>query len=80
MTDRETKICDAVREAVSVQPQTLKVVAQLVNSFILRKGLGNPVTEASVAAIVARFGRATLKRFTRDGESWLERLETPQPG
>jgi hypothetical protein len=79
MTDRESKICDAVREAVSLQPQTLKDVAEFVNRFILRKGLGNPVTEASVAAIVAKFGRATLKRFTCDGEPWLQSLEKPQP-
>ena len=79
MTERESKICDAAREAVSLQPQTLKYVAEFVNRFILRNGLGNPVTETSVAAVVAKFGRATLKRFTCDGESWLQSLEKPEP-
>ena len=79
MTNRESKICDAAREAVSLKPLTLKDVAEFVNGFILRQGLGNPVTETSVAAVVAKFGRATLKLFSRDGESWLQSLEKPQP-
>ncbi len=77
MTERESKICDAAREAVSVEPQKLKDVAESVNRLIVREHLGNPVTEASVAAIVGKFARATLKRFTRDGESWLQAVEQP---
>ena len=79
MTDRESNICNAVREAVRTSPQTLRDVTDYVNGFILRKGLGNPVTEPSVAAVVAKFGRATLKQFARNGETWLQSLEKLQP-
>ncbi len=77
MTERESKICDAARAAVSVKPQKLKDVAESVNGLILREHLGNPVTAPGVAAIVGKFARATLKQVTRDGESWLQAVERP---
>jgi hypothetical protein len=72
MTDRDSKICSAAREAVRSSPQSLKDVAQFVNKFIVQHRLGNPMTEAGVGAVVGKFGRATLKQFTRDGALWLE--------
>jgi hypothetical protein len=79
VTDREAKICAAVREAVGLKPRTLKDVAAFVNGFIMRERLGNPITEAGVAAVVAKFGRATLKLVTRGGESWLQSVEQSLP-
>lgn len=76
MTDRESKICTAAREAVRSSPQTLKEVAEFVNRFIVQHRLGNPMTEAGVGAVVGKYGRATLKQFTRDGASWLESVES----
>ena len=79
MTNRESKICDAARQAVNETPQTLRAVAVFVNAFILRYGLGNPVTESSIVAVVSKFGRATLKQFNCDGEPWLQSVENPKP-
>jgi hypothetical protein len=72
MTDRESKICTAAREAVRSSPQTLKHVAEFVNKFIMQHRLGNPITESGVGAVVGKYGRATLKQFTRDGALWVE--------
>ena len=77
MTERESKICDAAREAVSLKPQPLKDVAEVVNRFILREHLGNPVTAPGVAGIVGKFARATLRQVNRDGELWLQAVEQP---
>ena len=72
MTDRESKICSAAREAVSAHAQSLKDVAIFVNKYITENRLGNPMTESGVGAVIAKFGRATLKQFTRDGAPWIE--------
>jgi len=78
MTDRESNICIAVRKAVCSKPQKLKEVAEFVNTFFRQGRLGNPVSEAGVAEVVGRFGRATLKQFVRDGEPWLQSLIAAQ--
>lgn len=72
MTDRDSKICSAALEAVRASPQSLKDVTEFVNKFITQHRLGNPMTEAGVGALIGKFGRATLKQFTRDGALWLE--------
>jgi len=77
MTDRESSICNAALEAVRSRPQKLTDVAEFVNRFFLQEHLGNPVSEAGVAAVVGRFGRAAIKQFIRDGRPWLQSLENP---
>jgi hypothetical protein len=77
MTDRESKICHAALAAVRSRPQQLKDVAEFVNRFFLQEHLGNPVSEAGIAAVVGKFGRATIKQFIRDGRPWFQSLENP---
>lgn len=72
MTDRESKICSAAREAVSASARSLKDVAEFVNKYIIQNRLGNPMTESGVGAVIGKYGRATLKQFTRDGAPWIE--------
>ena len=72
MTDRESKICSAALEAVRDNPQSLRHVAVAVNQYITQQGLGNPMTESGVGAVIGKYGRATLKQFTRDGTVWIE--------
>jgi hypothetical protein len=33
------------------------------------------VSEAGVADTIGKFGRATLKQFTQDGETWVKSVE-----
>lgn len=75
MTERESSICNAAREAVHSAPRKLKDVAEFVNELFLQRRLGNPVSEEGVAATIGKFGRATLKQFTRDGEPWVKSFE-----
>jgi hypothetical protein len=72
VTDRESKICSAAREAVSASPQPLKDVAEFVNKYIIQHRLGNPMTESGVGAVIGKYGRAKLKQYTRDGTAWIE--------
>jgi len=72
MTDRESKICNAACEAVRLEPRKLRDVAAFVNALFLKGRLGNPVSEAGVASVIGKFGRATLRQFVRDGEPWLQ--------
>ena len=78
MTDRESNICNAAREAVCSSPQKLKDVTEFINSFFLKGRLGNPVSEEGVANVVGKFSRATLKQFVRDGVPWVQSVTTAQ--
>jgi hypothetical protein len=72
VTERESRICSAAREAVSASPRPLKDVAEFVNLYIIKHRLGNPMTESGVGAVIGKYGRATLKQFTREGAPWIE--------
>ena len=80
MTPRESKICNAAREAVRTEPKSLRDVVRFVNEYFPQERLGNPVTEATVAGTVGRLARSTLRQFVRDGECWLRSVERQQPG